>query len=851
MAAPRHDELKLVDDDFDADVCHHPAGRVQQRRCTWKIVNTVAVLVLCTLLVASIAAAALLWLPQLSHDFGGQALPAVASCFIRPTFSLAELEIHRDIRYGGAMNPFAGRFTDLYLDLYTPGRLDTRHVRPAVVLLHGGYFTSGRRDGDSLPQLAMLLAQRGYVVASIDYRQIPVSQISMDLVTKTPDKAISIVSMVQEDARAAVRFLHKMAQDWRIDVNRIVLGGDSAGAIAALYYAYVQGAAEGHSGNEGYPSNISAVMAISGTLRGDAYCSYVDQNMKARKCLITAPPAPDLVKEISAGDVPLLLWHGRQDRVIPVSNAVANLERAQAVGVLSLLLVIPDGGHVPMSQGLNPFGPYLPRWLAFLAGALKLSDAECRPDKRPGIELRGSARKREHDGDPLGFDLLPGVLRDPEEEEEAALDIAPGEYGLVDHLSANAKLGEKKVTNYSWTKRKPNSSNSQRSKAGQVTTAPTDDLLRTKMAPAVRVEFFEEHPERSPLSRFGDLNIMNPNPFSGEAKYRMAQTTSSPALLQGKPHLPQLPQASLTLQPASGKKEASRRGPAWGSWLRSGVRPDKTKLLATSFSGWQFPSNVHPDRFYESLLDEEKPKYGAGAPAHWPLGHEMEYECRLDDMVLCSKVRDAYEVGFRGKKRDKPTATEQLLGGTGDSMRIRRIAKVEQVSCDNCGMNLADADKPDGRFFYYCRRCKRSGRRFELCIQCHVLEILQGEGKYSGDGFHPHYLKCQHRMLIRRQSLENAYPSSPHLHRVLCDLCGVVVVGRGTSDNARDKDQGSLKKAQELKQDPGKKAYIMSNEFYACPSCPEQTGLRFELCVPCATKLTERGRGMLRLETTL
>jgi len=432
----------------------------------------------------------------------------------------------------------------------------------------------------------------------------------------------------------------------------------------------------------------------------------------------------------------------------------------------------------------------------------------------------------------------------------AALDIAPGECGLVDHLSANAKLGEKKVTNYSWnTKRKPNSSNSQRSKAGQVTTAPTDDQLRTKMVAAVRLEFFEEHPERSPLSRFGDLNIMNPNPFSGEAKYRMAQTASSPALLQGKPHLPQLPQASLTLQPASGKKEASRRGPAWGSWLRSGVTRDKTKLLANTFSGWQFPSNVHPDRFYESLLDEEKPKYGAGAPAHWHLGHEMEYECRLDDMVLCSKVRDAYEVGFRGKKRDKPTATEQLLGGTGDSMRIRRIAKVEQVSCDNCGMNLADADKPDGRFFYYCRRCKRSGRRFELCIQCHVLEILQGEGKYSGDGFHPHYLKCQHRMLIRRQSLENAYPSSPHLHRVLCDLCGIVVVGRGASDA---KDQGSgLKKAQELKQDPGKKAYVMSNEFYACPQCPEQTGLRFELCVPCATKLTERGRGMLRLETTL
>ena len=51
-------------------------------------------------------------------------------------------------------------------------------------------------------------------------------------------------------------------------------------------------------------------------------------------------------------------------------------------------------------------------------------------------------------------------------------------------------------------------------------------------------------------------------------------------------------------------------------------------------------------------------------------------------------------MGFRGKKRDKPTDMEKLLGGTGDAARVRRIAKVEQVSCDNCGLHLADADKP-------------------------------------------------------------------------------------------------------------------------------------------------------------
>ena len=34
----------------------------------------------------------------------------------------------------------------------------------------------------------------------------------------------------------------------------------------------------------------------------------------------------------------------------------------------------------------------------------------------------------------------------------------------------------------------------------------------------------------------------------------------------------------------------------------------------------------------------------------------------------------AVQVGFRGKKRDKPTAMEQLLGGTGSPARFASIA---------------------------------------------------------------------------------------------------------------------------------------------------------------------------------
>ena len=80
-----------------------------------------------------------------------------------------------------------------------------------------------------------------------------------------------------------------------------------------------------------------------------------------------------------------------------------------------------------------------------------------------------------------------------------------------------------------------------------------------------------------------------------------------------------------------------------------------------------------------------------------------------------------------------------------------------------------------------------------------------GLGKFSGNGFHPHYVKCQSGALWEALSClrdeaqepdsttesgecisqwetelkESERPGSPHLHRVLCDLCGRVVVGRG------------------------------------------------------------------------
>merc|ERR1719424_2348511 len=61
-----------------------------------------------------------------------------------------------------------------------------------------------------------------------------------------------------------------------------------------------------------------------------------------------------------------------------------------------------------------------------------------------------------------------------------------------------------------------------------------------------------------------------------------------------------------------------------------------------------------PDLAYQHLVDEPR-SVGAGPGENWPLRHDDSYTCKLSDVMLAWKLRDAYEVGFRGFKAERPT----------------------------------------------------------------------------------------------------------------------------------------------------------------------------------------------------
>ncbi|MFW5775362.1 MAG: alpha/beta hydrolase [Chitinivibrionales bacterium] len=224
----------------------------------------------------------------------------------------------------------------LQMDIYQPAQ-DSAVERPLIVLGHGGGFLSGNRRDALIVSLCEAFARRGYVTASYSYR-LGVQQVSRE------GYAEAIVRAVQ-DAKAAVRYFHANAEQYRIDPESIFLGGVSAGAVTAVHYAYWQpdelaaavdtgktGGLAGSSGNPGYSSDIAAVINCWGAIADSVW--------------------------IDPGEEPIVSVHGRDDDIVPYGVGCAyGLEQlqlygskiinrvARRVGIRSSLLTFDDIGH--------------------------------------------------------------------------------------------------------------------------------------------------------------------------------------------------------------------------------------------------------------------------------------------------------------------------------------------------------------------------------------------------------------------------------------------------------------------------------------------------------------------------
>jgi acetyl esterase/lipase len=80
-----------------------------------------------------------------------------------------DVVVTEDVVYGQGEVGGGGSFVDLRLDLYEP-RDTGQAMLPVVVVVHGGGFRGGSKSQGNVVDWAQGFAERGYLVASIDYR---------------------------------------------------------------------------------------------------------------------------------------------------------------------------------------------------------------------------------------------------------------------------------------------------------------------------------------------------------------------------------------------------------------------------------------------------------------------------------------------------------------------------------------------------------------------------------------------------------------------------------------------------------------------------------------------------------
>lgn len=247
-------------------------------------------------------------------------------------------------------------FRPLVMDVHVPTAIERP---PVVVWVHGGGWSEGDRRYVPLqwPQVTLFqkLIDAGLAVATIDYRYLAEA------------KAPACV----HDAKAAVRYLRRYADQFGLDAARVGAWGESAGGHLAASLGLLRGAQfEGAVGVPGEDSAVQAVVNWYGVTDFERILSAPGGSWFAE---LFAGGMDELrafnpIAHASADAPPFLHMHGRSDGLVPYEQSVVLHEALLAAGAHSELELIDGADHCFLP--LDPT-PLMDRSVQFLSRQLR------------------------------------------------------------------------------------------------------------------------------------------------------------------------------------------------------------------------------------------------------------------------------------------------------------------------------------------------------------------------------------------------------------------------------------------------------------------------------------------------
>ena len=231
-------------------------------------------------------------------------------------------DVTKDLTYGTGL--LDGSPVPMKLDLWEPHG-DPAAARPTMIWMHGQGVGAGKASPQDV-NIVSRFVRHGFVVVSLDYRY----------------EAVDRLDDIVVEPLAAARWLRANATEHRIDVDRIVFAGASAGAIRALHAGYDGDLAADEPPEE---ERVDAVLSFSGMGYTDVF---------------------------EPGEPPLFMANGELDLAVPFVSAKATCDSALALGVACELHAYPDTDHLGMLQYVPELEALSTTWMY---DAIDLKDA--------------------------------------------------------------------------------------------------------------------------------------------------------------------------------------------------------------------------------------------------------------------------------------------------------------------------------------------------------------------------------------------------------------------------------------------------------------------------------------------
>jgi acetyl esterase/lipase len=228
---------------------------------------------------------------------------------------------------------------DAKLDVFQ--RKDTSTPQPTIIFIHGGGWIRGVKEQAILSIVPWF--EMGWNVVNVEYRMA----------------RVALAPAAVEDVQCALRHVVANAKAYNVDVNKIVVSGESAGGHLALTTGmipesagFTRACAGGGftSGETGVPK-VAAIINWYGITDVNDMLKGPNERAYAVQWLGSLPNRDEVARSVSpltyvrSGLPPILTIQGDADPIVPFSQNVRLHEALTKAGVPNELLPIAKGGH--------------------------------------------------------------------------------------------------------------------------------------------------------------------------------------------------------------------------------------------------------------------------------------------------------------------------------------------------------------------------------------------------------------------------------------------------------------------------------------------------------------------------